>query len=325
MKNLLIISGPTATGKTSLAFNLAKKFDGELISADSRQVYKGMDVVTGKDLDKEVKTWLLDVAEPNQPFTGADYQRLAWQAIEDIWKREKLPIIVGGTGFYIKALLDGIGTMGVKPDYKLREELNLLTVYELGKRLAKADSKRWERMNESDRKNPRRLIRAIEIAMDKHNSGHYFTRQHKSSKNITPVKGKQNQLYIHLNTVLYLSNIDFLWVGLKADFKTLYKKIDKRVDERLQMGAVEETKQLAKKYGWDIPSMTGQGYRELRGFVEGEITLDKAAARWTFAEHEYARKQMTWFKKDKRIVWVDISAKDFKSKVEQLVEQWYTR
>lgn len=300
MKKLLIISGPTASGKTSLAFFLAKKFSGELISADSRQVYKGMDVVTGKEINKDVKTWLLDVVDPNQPFTVADYYQLAWKVTKDIWHRKKLPILVGGTGFYIKAVIDGVGTMGIEPDFDLRQELDQLTVEELGKRLQKVDKKRWERMNVSDRKNPRRLTRALEVA--------------KTVK------------MDHLNTVQYLSkNFDVLWLGLRASFTVLYKRIDQRVDERLHLGAVEETKRLAKKFGWDVPSMTGQGYRELRGFVEGQISLEEAAQRWKFAEHEYARKQMTWFKKEKRIVWFDLADKKFRDIVEKRAREWYYR
>jgi len=283
MNKLLIISGPTASGKTSLGFSLAKKFNGEIISADSRQVYKGMDIITGKEEDPDIKTWLLSVVDPDEDFSVSDFYRLAWEAVNDIWKRGKLPIIVGGTGFYIKALLDGIGTMGIAPDQKLRDKLDALSVEELAKRLQKVDPKRWENMNISDRKNPRRLVRAIEVA---------------------------GKLTVNNEQL----TVNSLWIGLTAPFPLLYERIDKRVDERIKMGGIEETKNLAKKFGWDVYSMTGQGYRELRGFVEGKISFEEAVKRWKFAEHKYARKQMTWFKKEKRIVWVDIG---------EAVVRWY--
>ena len=283
MNKLLIISGPTASGKTSLGFSLAKKFNGEIISADSRQVYKGMDIITGKEEDPDIKTWLLSVVDPDEDFSVSDFYRLAWEAVNDIWKRGKLPIIVGGTGFYIKALLDGIGTMGIAPDQKLRDKLDALSVEELAKRLQKVDPKRWENMNISDRKNPRRLVRAIEVA---------------------------GKLTVNNEQL----TVNSLWIGLTAPFPLLYERIDKRVDERIKMGGIEETKNLAKKFGWDVYSMTGQGYRELRGFVEGKISFEEAVKRWKFAEHKYARKQMTWFKKEKRIVWVDIG---------EVVVRWY--
>lgn len=303
MRKLLIISGPTATGKTSLGFRLAKKFDGEIISADSRQIYRGMDVVTGKELDKEIKTWIVDVVEPDQEFSVADYYEQVWIVIDNIWRQEKLPIVVGGTGFYIKAVLDGIGTMGVAPDWELRRQLEQLTVEELQQRLQEVDSKRWKTMNESDRRNPRRLIRAIEVSI--HPGGvHSATPGVVLRPRLTP-------------------GVNVLWIGLRAPFDVLYQRIDQRVDERIKMGAVEEARRLAETYSWDIPSMTGQGYQELRGFIEGNVSLEETIKRWKFAEHEYARRQMTWFKKDKRIVWFDIREKDFQEKVEKMVEQWY--
>ena len=304
MNTLLIISGPTASGKTSLGFQIAKKFNGEIVSSDSRQVYRGMDIVTGKEVNKEIKTWLIDIVNPDQSFNVADYYQQAWTVISDIWKRGKLPIVVGGTGFYIKALLDGIGTMGIEPDWELRRELEVLPVDQLQQRLQEASLNRWERMNESDRRNPRRLVRAIEIVRKSDSGQARMTSFWGGAKATTPEST--------------------LWIGLKTDLKALYRRIDQRVDERIKQGALEETKKLATKYGWDIPSMTGQGYRELKGFIEGKIPLDEAVQRWKFAEHEYARKQMTWFKKEKRITAVDIGKAHFIETVQGQVQQWYT-
>ena len=155
-QKVLVVCGPTGVGKTSLALRLAKKFDGEIISADSRQVYKEMDIGTGKDHPEEMKIHLIDVVIPNQEFSVAQYVDLAWKAIKDIWKREKLPIIVGGTGFYIKGLIDGIETLGVPPDWKLRKKLSNLDIKKLREILEKTCPERMRGMNESDRNNPRR-------------------------------------------------------------------------------------------------------------------------------------------------------------------------
>ncbi len=185
---LLIICGPTAIGKTNLAIKLAKALNGELVSADSKQVYKGMDIGTGKDLPKSSKlqfpssnlrlknfqigyysldsipVWLLDIVNPDYRFSVADYVECAHRVMADIHLRGKLPIMVGGTGFYIKGVVDGIETLGVEPDWDLRQKFNYLGVEELQEKLRKLDPTRLKAMNESDRNNPRRLIRAIEIS-----------------------------------------------------------------------------------------------------------------------------------------------------------------
>ncbi len=308
MDKLLIICGPTATGKTSLGFYLAKKFDGEIVSADSRQVYQGMDIGTGKDIEKgkwteghwEIKgipLWLVDVVKPNQEFTVADYIELAQKTIKDIWRRKRLPIIVGGTGFYIKGLIDGIETLGFEPDWELRMRLEDLPAQKLFDFLARLDPNKAGSMNVSDRQNPRRLIRQIEIASQGQK------------------KGKQEKLKVK----------SLLFIGLKTPFKKLYQRIDKRVEERVRKGAEKEARELIKKgYSWDLPAMSAMGYREWRAFFENRVTKAEVIQKWKFDEHSYARKQMTWFKKDERINWFEISQPDFKKRVEKLVKSWYT-
>src|SRR3989344_4678270 len=161
---LLIICGPTATGKTKLAANLSKKFSGKIISADSRQVYKGMDIVTGKDRPKEVSIWGYDIIRPNEEFSVAHFVNLAGKEITRVDKQGKLPIIVGGTGFWLKSLLNPPATINIIPDWQLREKLEKFSATELLERLKKIDPKRAASMNQSDRNNPRRLMRAIEVA-----------------------------------------------------------------------------------------------------------------------------------------------------------------
>lgn len=300
MKKLLVVCGPTATGKTSLGIRLAKEFKGEIISADSRQVYKGMDVITGKESGKEVKTWLLDVVEPNEDFSVAHYVKLARQAIEDVWQRRKLPILVGGTGLYIKALIEGMATLNVPPVWPLRKKLAGWPVAKLAGKLKKLDLQKWQRMNESDRQNPRRLIRAIEIGW----------------------QGSQSQPKKPISQ-------DCLLIGLKAPFKFLYRRIDKRVAERVKAGAEAEVRRLLKKYSF-TNSVLGAtiGYRQWRAFFEGKANREEVIQSWQFAEHGYARRQITWFKKALRqtqgkTCWFDISQPQWQDKVVKLVKSWY--
>ena len=352
MKKLLVICGPTAMGKTSLGVKLAKKFNGEIVSADSRQVYKGMDIGTGKDINKfsifnfqfsikdkyqighykidEVRVWLLDVVKPDYQFSVADYVKCANLVIKDIWKRKKLPILVGGTGFYIKGLVDGIETIGVEQDWELREKLTSCRVNELTSLLKKLDPEKWERMNESDRRNPRRLIRAIEIALQ--------IRNPKSEISNPDVKIEDARLKRRHKSEIRNSKFktkNTLFIGLTAENNVLYQRIDKRVEERVKQDIVKEIKRLIKMgYSWENSVVgTTIGYREWKECFAGSRLKARAAGiasgdarqgsrlkeeiiqKWKYAEHGYARRQMTWFKKDKRISWFDISKKGWENDI----------
>lgn len=338
-KKILVICGPTATGKTALAIKLAKKFNGEIVSADSRQVYKYMDIGTGKDIknfkfslfaprlrpapsgegfrsglwrDKQigyykidgVRVWLYDVVRPNYQFSVADYLKCADRVVKNIQERRKLPILAGGTGFYIKAATEGIGTLGVEPDWELRKRLGYQNIKTLREMLGKLDAERRERMNESDRNNPRRLIRAIEIAT-----------QSQSPKS----KVQSSKLKID----------DSLMIGLKAPFKELYQRIDERVEERVAMGIEKEIKNLLKKgYAFKNSVLgTTMGYKEWMSYFEdGEQKREnkkQIIQRWKFNEHGYARRQMTWFKLNQNIHWFDITESNYQDRVESLVKEWY--
>jgi len=326
MQKLLVICGPTATGKTSLGVRLAKKFDGEIISADSRQVYQGMDIATGKDLPprakfivppfaealddhkfkvgyflfEEIPVWMLNVVAPDQEFTAADYYNLTWKILGNIWQKNKLPILVGGTGFYIKAVINDLGTIGIGPDWLLRKELQNYSVTELQNLLKKTDPKRLLGMNDSDRNNPRRLVRAIEVGL---------SRARKEKSRFLPARQKT----------------DNLTVCLTADKKELYQRIDKRINRQLAGGAKEEIERLIKKgYSWDLPSMSAMGYRQWREFFAGKRSEEEVIQRWKFDEHDYARRQLTWFRKMSKIKWIDIVKESWQKKVEKLVEDWYS-
>ena len=300
MKKILVVCGPTATGKTSLAVSLAEKFNGEIISADSRQVYQGLDIGTGKDKEKiSVPVWLLDVISPKFQFSVFDWFKLAEKKITDIWKRGKLPIVVGGTGLYIKALVDGIGTLDISPDKRLRMELNKLGVKELQLRLKNLSPDVFNNLNHSDKNNPRRLIRKIEIVL----SG-----DKKDFANKGGVKA------------------DFLMVGLTAPRDVLYQRIDHRVKQRIESGLVDEIKGLLDRgIAWDNPGMNTLAYKEFKPFFEGKLSLEDAIERWKFNEHAYARRQLTWFKRDKRIRWFNLTGNALKRRVTRFVEKWYSK
>jgi len=282
MIKVLIICGPTATGKTVLAAKLARKFNGELISADSRQVYKGMDIVTGKDRPKGVKIHGLDLVLPNEEFSAAHFVKYAHTLINQIHKRGKLPILVGGTGLYVNSLINPPPTLAVRPNWQLRKKLEKKSVEELQNQLSQVDAVRWRSMNHSDQLNPRRLIRAIEV-------------------NLQGLSSKVSSRRVPNG------NYDTLWIGLTADKKTLDGRIEKRVKTRIKAGAIEEWQKLKKQYPAAHPSMTGIGYRELPD-VEA----------WTRAEQQYARRQLTWFKKTKAIHWNP-------DNIAKLVKTWYTK
>jgi len=335
MRKLLIICGPTATGKTALGVKLAKKFDGELISADSRQVYKYMDVGTGKDvsnakfqmrnfklqrkIQKEINSkisigayeietipiWGLDLVKPDQEFSVVHWVKFAHKIIKDIWKRKKLPILVGGTGFWIKALVDGVGTIGIPPRWEQRKKLAKLPLKELQNLLRRAYPERMRGMNRSDKNNPRRLIRAIEIAT-KIKNGKWKI---ENSMKIVNCKLKIDQLLI---------------IGLRTSNQFLYQRIDKRVEKRIKQGAEKEVRNLVKKgYSWDLSSLSACGYKEWKHFLKGKAGLDQVIQSWKYNEHAYARRQMTFFKKIKNSHWFDIKKAGYKKDVVKLVKTWY--
>ncbi|OGG35257.1 hypothetical protein A2363_02415 [Candidatus Gottesmanbacteria bacterium RIFOXYB1_FULL_47_11] len=265
MNKILVICGPTATGKTALAAQFARVFNGELISADSRQVYRGMDLASGKDRP-DVPIWLYDVVAPDEEFSVSHWVRLARTAIADIIKRGKLPIIVGGTGLYINALLHPFETIDIPPNKALRKKLYKLSVSDLQKMVTRGD------INDSDWNNPRRLIRKIEI------------------KKFQPRRPADLQAF------------DYLIIGLSASLSVLDTRIDERLKKRLRQGMKEEIMSLLKTYKKELPSMTAIGLNE----------------------HAYARRQLTWFKKQTDIHWFDIRSETCADDIELLVRKWYT-
>lgn len=285
MKNktmILVICGPTATGKTALGIKLAKKFDGEIISADSRQVYKDMDIGTGKELSDEIVIHGYDLVTPFEEFSVSHFVNFAKEKIMDIKERGKLPIVVGGTGFYIKALIDGIGTIEIPQNKDLRnilEKKNKLELYEM---LGNVDPVRAGGLNFSDKNNPRRLVRAIEVAQ--------YTIDQPSLK-LRPAS----------------NNFNFYQIGLKTSIEELVKRIKERVKKRVEMGMKDEVKKLLSMgVDWSMQSMYTLGYRQYRDYFEGGVPEEVVIDEWKKEEIKYAKRQITWFKKDRRINWFSL-------------------
>lgn len=303
-KKILVVCGPTATGKTSLGFTLAQKFDGEIISADSRQVYKHMDIGTGKEWNPKVKIWGYDLINPAENFSVSDYFNEIKIIIEDIWNRNKLPIIVGGTGLYIKSLIDGIATIDIPKNNSLRKSLEKMSIDEMFDKLAVLDSLKAASMNSSDKKNSRRLVRAIEVAVwNIENST-----QKKVVENRKKILGK---------------DIDVLMIGLLADQNIFFKNIRNRVEKRMNEGFIDEVEILLQMgVSWKNQSMNSLGYKESEAFFKHGLTYEEFIAEWERNEMKYVKRQLTWFKKDKRINWFNMMDE---RNVVNLVEKWYSR
>ncbi len=284
---VLVILGPTAVGKSAVAVELAKQFNGEIISADSRQIYKGMDIGTGKITAEEMKGvphHLLDVADPKSPFSVMEYVKLAEQAIDDISKRGKLPIICGGTGFYIDALVNKVGFPSVAADEELRKKLSKKTVEELFALLQEADPARAASLNHSDKNNPRRLIRAIEIAKG--------TKESAETAQSVEAKPMPESPY------------DPLYIGLTLPPEELAKKIEARLSSRIKNGMIEEVEKLHMNgLSWERLDELGLEYRYVAQFLQMKISQIDLNEQLAMEIRRYAKRQMTWFRRNKDIQW----------------------
>ncbi|MFA6536751.1 MAG: tRNA (adenosine(37)-N6)-dimethylallyltransferase MiaA [Candidatus Paceibacterota bacterium] len=276
---VLVILGPTATGKSNLAVILARKFNGEVISADSRQVYKGLNLGTGKITKKEMKGvrhHLLDVVSPRKVFTVSDYQKLAGHVVEQILAKGKLPIICGGTGLYIDSILSGQKFPEVPPNLKLRRQLERKTTAELFEQLKKLDPRRASQI---DKNNPRRLIRAIEIAR---------------------AIGKVPEFNF------FGSKYNVLKIGLNLPAEKLKKRISIRLFARIREGMIGEATKLHRAgLSWKRMEDLGLEYRFQAKYLRGEISKEEMVKQLESAIWHYAKRQMTWFRRDKNIKWFE--------------------
>ena len=286
MKPLIAILGPTAVGKSVLALELAQgfQFRGEIVSADSRLVYRGMDIGTAKptlDEQRRVPHHLIDLVNPNEPFTLAEYQPLAYSTIAAIHARGNVPLLVGGTGLYVRAVLEGLSIPHVKPNPERRAELELIDAPLLYARLQEIDSLAASRI---DPKNTRRVIRAIEVTesagkpiseLQKHNAPDYRV----------------------------------LRIGLTMPREQLYERINARVDQMLTNGLIAEVQSLLDRgYSADLPAMTGLGYRQIAAYLIGKIPREEAIRVLKRDTRRFVHHQYSWFRlTDERIQWFDVS------------------
>ncbi|HTK59754.1 MAG TPA: tRNA (adenosine(37)-N6)-dimethylallyltransferase MiaA [Candidatus Baltobacteraceae bacterium] len=277
LPKIVVIVGPTASGKSAAAVRLAKRVGGEIVSADSRLLYKGMDIGTAKPSPKEmagVRHHLIDVVSPSKTLTLADYKRMAIRAIRAILKRGRVPIVVGGTGLYVRAIVENLEIPEVPPDAKYRAALERKGKVWILERLKKLDPDYAARIGP----NPRYAMRALEVIRA---TGKPFGAQ----------QGKGEPLF------------DALVVGIDPGKKELDRRIGRRVDAMIAAGLVAEAKRLARRYAWDLPSMSGIGYHELKPYLEGGLSLEAAIENIKTDTRRYAKRQMTWWRRINKVVW----------------------
>ncbi|MFC2122941.1 tRNA (adenosine(37)-N6)-dimethylallyltransferase MiaA [Bacteroidota bacterium] len=284
---LVAVVGPTATGKTQLALRLAQQFDGEIVSADSRQLYRHMDIGTAKPTPQELQQvphHLINIVNPDEDFSLAEYQQQASEAIDSIQKRQKLPLLVGGSGLYVWAVLEGWGIPRVPPDPELRRSLEERASRGEGEALYR-ELLQFDPMaaQKIDRRNIRRVIRALEV--------------HSNANVPSPQPSRKKS-----------PPYEIMIIGLTTERKVLYRIIDQRADKMIEQGLVEEVQQLIRRgCNFDLPAMSGIGYKQIGAFLQGQVSLESAIQQIKFETHRFVRQQYNWFKlTDSRIKWFDI-------------------
>lgn len=289
MKKVIAILGVTASGKTGLAIKLAKKFNGEIVSADSRQIYKEFNVGTAKPeghwmvlhdervfMSGGIPHHLIDFVDPKEEFTLADYKEAAVKKINHVIEMDKVPFLVGGTALYIKAVLENWNIPPAGPNQILRKKLESRNLEDLFQELKSKDP---EAAIITGNKNKRRIIRALEVI---HETGKKFSEQRKAEKPL----------------------FDALKIGIKISRENFLQNMSARIKEMIQNGLVNEVQQLHRKYSWTLSPMHSIDYQEFRDYFEGKITLEETEEIIKKHSADYARRQMTWFNKDKSIYWV---------------------
>lgn len=284
---VVVICGPTASGKTSLSIEVAKKIDGEIISCDSMQIYKEMNIGTAKPTVEEMQGiphYMLDFVLPSERYSVADFKEAATDRIEDILKREKVPIIVGGTGLYVDALTKNITYPEIEIDLEYRKQLEELikengleSLYEEAKKI---DEKAMQTISKNDKK---RIMRVLEIY---HQTGKTKT-QLESESRLTPPP------------------YEYIVFAINMEREKLYERINKRVDIMIDQGLIEEVEALTKKYEEFPTAMQGLGYKEVVSYLKKEITKEEMIEKLKMETRRYAKRQLTWFRKDENIKWID--------------------
>lgn len=286
-EKVIVICGPTASGKTALSIELAKKINGEIVSGDSMQIYKDMDIGTAKPTKEEmqgIKHYLIDFVSPDKRYSVADYKQDAKKMIREIIKKGKVPIIVGGTGLYIDSLIYEIDYPNIEFDEKYREklenEVNEKGLEELYERARKIDEKAIEKISKNDKK---RILRILEI-------------YHATGKNKTEQEIESRKKEVEYDYKVY---------ALKWDREKLYERINKRVDIMIEQGLIEEVKSVYKKYNKFPTAMQGLGYKEVVEYLENKTTKEEMIEIIKQETRRYAKRQMTWFRKNKQTIWLN--------------------
>lgn len=294
---LLVLVGPTAVGKTAVSLRIASMYNGEIISADSRLFYRRLDIGTAKPTPAEraqIPHHLIDICAPDETLSLGEYQQMAYAAIDAVLQRGRLPILVGGTGQYVEAVVSGWGIPRVPPQPALRAALEKLGGAELARWLALLDPTAAAAI---DPRNVRRLVRALEVTLV-------------SGQPISALQSKTPPSY------------RIVIIGLHRPRTSLHKRIDQRVDEMMAAGLLAEVSALRQAgYGRYLPAMSGLGYRQLYAHLEGEMTLAEAVQRIKFETHRFVRQQYTWFRlDDPRITWFDLETVDGETAVLRYVQ-----
>ena len=298
MENLVIITGPTGIGKTELSLELAKKYKGEIISSDSMQIYKKLNIGTAKiDLNNtSIPHHMIDIVEPSDNFNVADFKNSAKKIITDINNRGGLPFLVGGTGLYINSLVYNLDFTETEPDYEYRDELREILEEEgsefLYEKLQDQDRDMAEKIHKN---NGQRIIRALEILKSGNKKGDNFREENK--------------------------DYNLIYIGLNMDRAKLYEKINQRVDKMIDLGLVDEVKNLLDE-GLDknSQSLKAIGYKEVISYLDGEIDFDEMVDLIKKNSRHYAKRQLTWFRRDKRIKWFDRESDTILSDIENYID-----
>ena len=298
---VIVICGPTASGKTALSIELAKKINGEIISSDSMQIYKDMNIGTAKPTAEEmqgIKHYLLDFVEPDKRYSVAEFKKDAEKAIEEILSKGKIPIVVGGTGLYVDSLIYGIEYQNIELDEKYRKELEKIAEEQglqvLYKRAKEIDEEAIKKISPNDKK---RIIRILEI--------YKATGKNKTEQEIESRKKE----------IKY----DFKVFAINMDREKLYERINKRVDIMIEQGLIEEVKEITQKYKKFPTAMQGLGYKEVVEYLEGKISKEEMIEKVKMETRRYAKRQITWFKKNKQTIWIDGLA-DKQSNIQFILE-----
>lgn len=272
-----------------------------------------------------IKLWGLDLVKPDQPFDVTAFTTIAHTLIQEIQSRNKLPIIVGGTGFYIRSLLKPQASFGVPTNPQLRKNLELQSIESLQNQLKQLDLTKFNSMNHSDRNNPRRLIRAIEVAESRIQNPEFRIQKgiKGSLKMLSDQKFSIFNFQFSNNSQILNAKYQILHIGLTAPKEVLTERIQNRVLARIEAGAEAEVKALITKgYSWTLPSLSALGYKEWRQYLEGTITRSELINLWIRHEIQYAKRQLTWFRKEPNIQWLAIETENYIEKATEFVRQW---